>query len=164
LPALVSGPGEHAGFAALVGRHLDEDVRRRAESMPDRRASPAARYAVPDETGAQQRRRLRVGVAVRELEHEARVGDGVIGITAIDVISGEARVDAEILAIALAVLALVARIAEPRNPDSIADGEIGHAVPEALDDADNLMARHDRNLRLRQLLDDVQVGPAPPRR
>ena len=146
-----------------MDRDLHEDVRRGAESVEPDPACVAGRpvCTVPDETRAEQRRRFRIAIAVREFEHEAPVGDGVVGITAIDLITGEARVEAKILAVALAVLALFARVAEPRNADPVADREVGDAVAEPLDDADDFMARHERNFRVQQLaVDHVQVGSA----
>ena len=53
--------------------------------------------AVADQPGAEQRRRLGVAIAVRQLEGVARVGDRVVGIAAVDLVAGEARVVAEIL-------------------------------------------------------------------
>ena len=70
--------------------------------MPSRESCPAGgrgefERTVADQPGAEQRRGLGVAIGLGELEGVARVGNGVAGIAAVDVIAGEARVVAEIL-------------------------------------------------------------------
>ena len=67
------------------------------------------RAAVAYEAGAEERRRLGVRVALRDREAEALVGDGELGVAAVDVVAGEARVVAQVLAAGAAVAAAPAR-------------------------------------------------------
>ena len=61
--------------------------------MPSRsRVAGHAQRAVADQPGAQQRRGLGVAVAVGQRKAVARVGDGVLGVAAVDLVAGEARV------------------------------------------------------------------------
>jgi len=113
-----------------------------------------AKRPVADQPGAEERRGLDVRVPLRDREAEARVGDRVLGVAAVEVVAGEARSVAEVLPAAQAVAALAARPAEPRD----ADAPAGRLV-----DADDLVAGHERQLRVGQLaVDDVQVGAADP--
>src|SRR5262249_14667857 len=75
-----------------------------------------------------------------------------------DVVAGEARTEAEVLAAAPAVRALSARPAQPGDADARALAE----VPSADDDgADDLVAEDQGQLGTRQLaVGDVEVGPA----
>ena len=76
-------------------------------------------------------------------------------------VAGEARVAAQILAPARAVLARAARVPEPRNADPIADVQMRHAVTYHVDEADDLMSGDDRDLNGRQVaVDDVEIGAA----
>ena len=94
-------------------------------------------------------------------EHVARVGDGVLGVAAVALIAGEARLRAEVLGAAPAEAAAPARPAEPGDADAVADRDIAHAVAERLDRADDLVAEDERQCRVGQLaVDDVQVGAA----
>src|SRR5207244_13195254 len=89
------------------------------------------------------------------------VGHGVIRVAAVELVPRESRAGAEILASAGAVLARTAGISEPRNPHAIAYDESVHRIADLLDDADDLVARNDRHVRIRQLAgDDVQIRPA----
>ena len=119
---------------------------------PSRSASPASRErAVADQPRAEQRRRLQVAEPLGDREAEALVGDDPLGVAAVEVVAREARAVAEVLAAARAEAALAARPAEPR-----------HAEPPAVAGlADDLVARHERQLRSRELaVDHVQVGAA----
>src|SRR3989442_423946 len=89
------------------------------DARTDERAGHA-QGAVADQPGAEQRRRLRVRVLLRDREAEALVGDGQLGVAAVDVVPGEARVVAQVLAPGSAVAAVAVGPAEP-----------GHAHPVA---------------------------------
>ena len=134
-------------------RDLGDDVRRRAEAVE---AEPLAvarepQRAVADQPRAQQGRRLLVGVALGDREAEALVGDGVLGVAAVEVVAGEPGRVAEVLAAAAAVAARSVRPAEPRDAEP----------PPVLRLGDDLVAGHERQLRTRQLaVDDVQVRTA----
>jgi hypothetical protein len=150
-------------------------VRRRSETVQAKPANTVSRScqairAIPDEAGAQQRRRLEIAVPIGQLEGIAGVDDDEVGIAAIAVIPGEPRLGTKVLAAVLAVRALAARVAEPRNADAIADHEALDAVAELGDETDDFMAGNQRKLRginspasraSRQIaVDDMEIGPA----
>ena len=117
--------------------------------------------SIADQTGAQERRRLGIAIGVGQLEGIAGVRHRVLRVPAVELIPGEARFAAQVLPALPAEAALVAGVAEPRHADAIADGETRDAVADLLDHADDLVAGHDRQLRIRQLAGgDVQIGPA----
>ena len=142
---------------------LAEDVGGGAEAVE---ADPLgladqAQRPVADQPGAEQRRRLLVRVALRERQAEALVGDGQLGVAAVEVIAGEAGVVAEVLAAGAAVAALAVGPAEPGDADAVAGREALRPLARAGDGADDLVARHQRQRRLAELaVEDVQVGAA----
>ncbi len=150
---------------ALVPRDLREDVRRAAE--PDDpeplRVAGEPQGAVPDQPGAQQRRRLDIGERVREGEAEARVRDGEFRVPARQLIPGEARVRAEVLPAGRARAADAARPSEPRHADPVADRQAFGALAERVDHADDLMPEDEGEDRFGEVaVDDMEVGAADP--
>src|SRR5205085_4547202 len=135
LHLLVARTREREDAPALVARHLRHDVRGGAEAVEAKafRVAREAKRPVADQPGAEERRGLDVRVSLRDREAEARVGDRVLGVAAVEVVAGEARSVAEVLPAAQAVAALAARPAEPRD----ADAPAGRLV-----DADDLVAGH----------------------
>ena len=141
---------------ALVARDLRDDVRRGAEAVEAEplRVAREPQRAVADQPGAEQRRRLHVGVAVRDREAEALVGDRVLRVAAVEVVAGEARAVAE-------VLAARAAVAARRRRSSRATARRARSAAARRPLADDLVAGHERQLRVRQLaVDDVQIGAA----
>ena len=138
-------------------RHLRDDVRRRAEAVQSEPAGFSSHQrlnffghairAVPDQAGAQQRRRVGVAVSCGQLEAVAGIHDGEVGVAAVAVIAGEACVGTQVLAAVPAVRALAAGVGEPRNADAIADHEALDAVSDPCDQTDDLMAGDERKLR-----------------
>ena len=159
----VARPGEREDAPALVARHLRHQVGRRAESV-DADALGIARLsqrAVADQPGAQQRPGLDVGQTGRKRMDEACVGDRVLGVAAVQLVAGEARLRAEILVAATAEAAVAARPAEPRHADPVALAQGVDVGSRALHRGDDLVPEDERELRRRQLaVDDVQVGAA----
>src|SRR5205085_5878434 len=154
LALVVARTREREDAPPLVPRHLRHDVRGRAEAVEAEplRVARRAQRAVADQPRAEERRRLLVRVALWDREAEALVGDGVLRVAAVEVVAGEARRVAEVLAPARAVAAGAVRPAEPRDAD---------AAAARLVDADDLVADDERQLRMRKLaVDDVQVGAA----
>src|SRR5262245_6665899 len=83
------------------------------------------------------------------------------GIAAVDLIAGEARPLAQILAAATAELTGAAGEAQPGHADALADPEAVDAVAERGHRADDLMAGDERQLRPAQFtIDDVEVRAA----
>src|SRR4051812_43370326 len=108
-----------------MAHHLRHDVGGGAKAVnADQPRVPGhAQRAVTDEAGAHQGRRLDVAPAGVDRKAIALVGDGQLGIAAVDLIAGESRAVAQILAAAAAVSADAACPAEPRHADPVADPE-----------------------------------------
>ncbi len=149
--------------AASIARQLRQDMRGSAEAVE---ADPLAfsgepQCAVPDEAGTEQRRCLHVAVAGIDREAKALIGDGQLGIAAIDLIAGEASPVAQILMTGAAILAYPAGPAEPRHADPVADLEAIDLRALFDDGADDLVAGDQRQLCLGQFaVDDMQIGAA----
>src|SRR5207245_6691510 len=143
LSGLVAGPREGEDLAALRARHLRQDVRGRPEAVEAELPAVAGQpqRAEADQACAQQGGRLQVGVAGREGEAEARVGHGVLRVSAVDVIAGEARLVAEVLLAGAAVAARAVRPAQPGHADAIADAPALDVRPTRFPGSDDLMAR-----------------------
>ena len=84
-----------------------DDVRRGAEPVQPEPLGVAGepQRAVADQARAEERRRLLVAVALRHRHAVALVGDGQLGVAAVEVVAREARAVAEVLAAAQAVAA-----------------------------------------------------------
>ena len=107
--------------------------------------------AVADQASAQQRGRLLVGQIVGQRQAVALVGGGQLRVAAVDVASGEARVDAQVLPVGCAVAAGPVGPAQPGDAD---------ALP-VLGARDDLVAEDDRKLgRLDLAVAQVQIGAA----
>ena len=133
LRLLVAGAGEGEDPPSLVNRNLAEDVGGGAEPVEADALGVAdqAQRPVADQAGAEQRRRLLVGLAVGDREAVALVGDGELRVAAVDVVAGEAGPVAEVLATAAAVAALAAGPAEPGDPDPVAAAKRSAPSPVA---------------------------------
>ena len=142
---------------------LDDEMGRGAEAVE---AQPLcvtgeAQGAVADQAGAQQRGGLQVRIAVRDREAEPVVGDRVLRVAAVDLVPGEPRILAEVLAPRAAVAARAVGGAEPGHADPVAGCEPVHDLSGSDDRADNLVARDQGQLGIRQLpVHHVQVGAA----
>ena len=161
LAILIPRAGERIDFAALVACDLGDDVGGRAEPVEAEMLGIPGAYQRPvaDEPGAEERRRLEIGIAVGNREAVALVGNGSLGIAAVDRVAGEARALAEILPPARAEPAAAAGPAEPGDADALTLFEARDAGAQLTDRADDLVPRHERQLRLCQLaVDDVQIG------
>ena len=124
-----------------------------------------AQGAVADEAGAQKRCRRHVAILRRQGEAKALVRHRIFGIAAVDVVAGEARLGAEILAAPAAKGALAAGPAEPGHPDARAGRKRRHLRPGFDHRADDLVARDQRQLGVRELaVEDVEIGTADPAR
>ena len=118
---------------------------------------------MPDQPGAEQRRRLDIEIFIRQMEDVAMVGERVIGIAAVDMVAGEARRAAEVLAPRPAIVAFPAGPAQPRDADPLALGEALDSFAQCRHDADRLVPRDDGIAHRRQIaVDHMQVGAADP--
>src|SRR5260221_14635328 len=87
------------------------------------------------------------------------------GITAVASVSGKERAVAKVFHSLPAIAADAAGVCEPGDSDPVADPVHRHITADAIDAADNLMARHDRIFDIRKLrIDDMEVGSANPAR
>jgi hypothetical protein len=144
---------------------LDRDMGRRAEAIQSqaltRLHAAEAQGTIADDTGAQQRRRLFITKDRRNRVGEALGHDGILGVSAIDVIAGERSQSAEILPSATAEFAASACGLKPGDADAIAFLHRAHAFPYLIGDAHCLVSGYDGSLRRREFaFHNVQVGPA----
>ena len=95
---------------------------RRSRRARAARRRPPAQRAVADQPGAEERRRLHVVEALRDRKAEALVRDDELRVAAVELVAGEARAVAEVLAPA-AVAALAAGPAEPGHANPLAGRE-----------------------------------------
>src|SRR5689334_18664127 len=140
-------------------------MRRRAEAV-DPKTSDHARLAretqcaEADQPRAEERSSMRVVVRASDGKAIARVRDAELCVSAIDVVAGEPRALAEILAAGRAVDTFAAGPAQPRNANAIASSK-SRVAGRLGDGSDYLVAEHQRQLRPSQLaVEDVQIGPA----
>ncbi len=122
-----------------------------------------ARFAqrpITQQACAKQRRGLDIVVMIGQPKTKPCVGDGKLGITAIDGVAGETRVVAKIFAVGPTISAFPICPAKPRNANAIADGEFFNTFADLFDAPDNLMPGNQRQLRLWQLsIDNMEISP-----
>ncbi len=122
-----------------------------------------AQGAVPDDPGAEERRG---GDVVESLGDEVGVGlvdENEFGVAAVEVPTGEARSEAEVLPPRDAEAAPPARGGEPRHADALSFPPACAARPDGVDDAHDLVARRDQVATRREIaLGQMQVGSAHP--
>src|SRR5207247_9088901 len=99
-----------------------------------------AECPVADQSRAEERRRLQVGIALGDRSAEALVGRDQLGVAAVPVIAREARVVAEVLAAGAAMAAGACRPPQPGHADPVALGEAFAPRDHA---ADRLLPRHE---------------------
>ena len=125
------------------------------------RISGQAVGPVADQPCAQEWRRLHVRKAVGQREAVALVGDRLLREAAVDVVAGEARLGAEVLPPAQAVVAAAAGPGEPRHSEPLSHGKPLRALPQRAYGPDDLMAEHERHVRSPELaVQDVEIGAA----
>src|SRR5262249_27624988 len=95
----VTRPRKHKQFAPFVQCNLRDQMRSIAKPVnaEPTRISRFPIGAVTDQAGAKQRRYLNIIVTVRQMKTVSRIGNREVGVTAIDGVTGETRVIAEIL-------------------------------------------------------------------
>ena len=90
---------------------------------------------------------------------EPLVGNGKIGIAAIDLIAGKTRLFTQILTVTLAIDAFSTCPAQPGDADAITDFEIFHIGSCLPHYSDNLVSRYKRDRGIGQFaVNDVQIG------
>jgi hypothetical protein len=101
-----------------------------------------------DQPGTQQRCRLNVREHLGNRETETPVGNGVLGVTTVQMTTGELRLITQILPARAAELALAAGPAKPGNAHPLADPVGCNFGAHCGDFTDDFMSRHPRQYRL----------------
>jgi len=107
--------------------------------------------AVADQPSAEKRRDLEVGVPLWELEAVPLIGHRLFRKTAIDLVAGEAGSIAEVLPSRAAEATGAIRPAEPGHADTLPDREARRTLADPAHQSHDLMTKHERQLRVRQL-------------
>ena len=81
-----------------------------------------------------------LGALAGQRQRKARFCDSILGVTAVDLVTGEFSAVAQVLAIAQTVAAVSARATKPRNADALSFGEALNTVGDCLDRAHYLVA------------------------
>src|SRR5260370_9807759 len=128
-------------------------------------ASRVACFAIgtiPDQPGAKQRRSFDIIVAIGQVKTESGIGRGEFGVTAVDVVTSETRVVAQILPVRSAVSTFAIRPADPGNAYAISDVEFRiRSFADLFYAPNKLMAGNQRQLWIRQFgIDNVEIGAA----
>ena len=141
--------GHHVHGRALGERDLRGEVGGGAEAVDaraGRRSGSAARRSarIADDARAEQGRGLVVGEPLGQPVGVALVDDRVLGVAAVGVPAGEARVEAQVLVAPAAEAAAPAGVAQPGDADPLADREArARPAPSASTTPDDLVAGHD---------------------
>ncbi len=163
ISAASSGSRESVHLPTLGDRNLRKNVRRRAETVEAKplRVAGEAQCAIADKAGAQKRCGVRIVVTLRHTQTEPPVGHQVFRIAAVQVVAGEARLVAEVFAVAAAIPTFATGPAEPRHAETFAGFEFGHAGAERRHTAHHLVPRYHRQLAAGELsVMNVQVSAA----
>ncbi len=127
----------------LRQRHLRGQVGGRAKAVDPESAARwqvgAAQRPETDNAGAQERRQLTVGVALRQPVGVVRADDGVLGITAVGIPTGVAGDQTQVLRAAPAVGAGPVGLPQPGDPEPVTGGDIFHLGADGVDIADHLV-------------------------
>ncbi len=124
-------------------------MRRRSEAVDAERFALAGfdQASVTDQAGAQQRRRFRVAVRLRNRKTISLVGQRIFGVAAVQCVAGELCQIAEILPSIFTVGALPTRPAQPWDADAIADFKPVGGLAQFSYRADDFMAGNERQFR-----------------
>src|SRR5437773_4930506 len=91
----------------------------------------------------------------------APIGNGELGVTAIDGVTGKAGIIAKILSAGSAIRAIAVGPAKPRDSHPISDCEVRISFADFSDSSDNLMTENQRQFRIGQFpIDHVKVSAA----
>ena len=117
--------------------------------------------AKADQSGAQQRSSGYVLESVGNGKTKTRIGHGKVGVTAINVVAGEACAIAKIFTTGPAELTFTTRPAQPRNADPIALAKSFYIASNFFDASHDFVSGNQRQLRGRQFaIDNVKIGAA----
>src|SRR5262245_21837879 len=136
--------GEPAGDVRVLQPEVPEPA---DPDDPDHVGRPDLRgldRLVGGHTGAGERRGVERVDALRHDADEVGVRDRVLAIATVDEVAGERGAHAVGLETLDAELAYPVRSAEPGDRDPLPDRQAGHALAEAVDDADPFVTRYER--------------------
>src|SRR5262249_27638563 len=120
-----------------------------------------AQAAKADDSGAQQRRGLKVGKAVGNRINKILVPDGVFRISSGNGVACEFRMVAQIFASGTAVRASAVSLVQPWNTHSRADAMLACSWSEPINYPDDLVTGNDvRSLGRKLAFHDVEIGAA----
>ena len=154
-----------------MNRDLRNQVRGIAESVDAEsfRVTSLSIRTIAEHSGTEQWCYFNIVVVIRQTKTVSRVGNGELGIPAVDVVTGKLGAVAKILVVRSTISAIAIGPAKPRNADPIADFELLivdcrlliDRLCDLLDASDNLMAENERQFRIVELaVNDVKIGPA----
>ena len=117
---------------------------------------------ITDQSRAKQRRNFDIIVMLGQMKTESCISDGEFGVTAVDGVAGKTRAIAEVFPIGSAISAFAIGPTKPWNANAMADMEFRIcSLTDLFHAANNLMARNQRQLRVRQFaIDYVKVSAA----
>src|SRR5215212_7155790 len=143
-----AGKGEDA--PAFVYCYLGHDVGRGPEPVETELLgiSSETQRAVTDQASAQQGSGLQICETFGDREAEAGVGNGVLGVAAVDLVPRKPGVLAKVLTPGETVAALAIGPTEPRHPDPAPSREVAGLLAGPLHGADYLVARDQGQLRI----------------
>src|SRR5947207_12774405 len=123
LTGLITRPGKSVEFLFLINGYLRDEVGgvAKAVNADSVRVTTFSIGAIAKHSGAQKRRNLDVVVFLGQMETKARVGNGELGVTAVDRVAGELRIVAKVLARRSTISAIAVGPAKPRDADPVAD-------------------------------------------
>jgi hypothetical protein len=153
LPSRITRPSEGIYLAPPRSSNLDDYMRGRAESV-DSQPAGVSRFrkgAISDQTSAEERRGLRIGVGCGDRETEALVSDRELGVAPIDRVTGKTRLIAEIFAAIAAIQALATGPGKPGDANPTACLESLHPTSQRHHLAHDLVAGNEGQFRFRQL-------------
>src|SRR5436305_6056957 len=90
-----------------------------------------------------------------------RIGNGQLGVTAVDRVTGKAAVIAKVLSAGSAIRAIAVGPAKPRDSHAISDCEVRVYITDLFHAADNLVTENQRQFRIGQFtIDYMKVSAA----
>src|SRR5271166_1972987 len=149
---------------ALPGaQNFNGQMRRGAEAEQSNALSGLdpghAETAEADDSGAQQRRGMKIVERRWKRKNEIGAGQRIFRIAAVDAVSGERRRVAKVLHVAAAIPATPVGASNPGDANAGAHGKLGSGACDNV--ADDLVAGDQLRAALQKFaLDDVQVGAA----
>lgn len=159
----VAGPHKSVDASSFPDRDLRDDMRGGAKTVdPDRsRRARHAQRAPSNQAGAEKRGQQRGIAVIWQRETKGRVRNDMGRVAAIARVAGEKRIVAEIFAAFRTIGTMAAGMAEPWHADTRARRKTCNMRADRFNASNDLMPRHDRTKRMRQLaVDYVEIRPA----